>query len=159
MAKATEVDLTMIQGLLAEANSAPRQRKNLNFHDYAEHPCQRLLNAIVPGSYVRPHRHIHESKDEFMIIVTGRMGIVLFDEQGTVISKTRLEADGAVRAISIPAGVFHTCVALAPTVIFEAKAGPYLPHTPDEVASFAPAEGSPEAPQYLRRMEALLADA
>jgi cupin fold WbuC family metalloprotein len=157
MSKATEVDVAMIQGLLAEAKAVPRQRKNLNFHDYAGHPCQRLLNAMLPGSYVRPHRHTHENKDEFMIVVSGCMGIVLFDENGAVTLKTKLEEGGPVRAISIPAGVFHTCVALAPTVIFEAKAGPYLPNTADEVAQFAPAEGAPEAADFVRRMEVLLA--
>ena len=43
--------------------------------------------------------------------------------------------------------------------LFEAKGGPYAPHRPDELAAFAPAEGSTEAEDYLRKMEALLADA
>ena len=71
----------------------------------------------------------------------------------------KLDEHGAVRAVSIPIGVFHTAVALAPTVIFEAKGGPYAPHLPEELAPFAPAEGSPEAQPYLLKMEALLADA
>ena len=159
MKNALAVDTAMIDGLLAEAQSAARLRKNLNFHERAEHPCQRLLNAIVPGSYVRPHRHIDVNKDEFMIVVKGCMGVVLFDAQGTVTAKMKLEENGPVRAISIPAGVFHTCVALAPTVIFEAKGGPYTANLPAEIAEFAPAEGSPEAPRFLREMELLLADA
>jgi cupin fold WbuC family metalloprotein len=85
--------------------------------------------------------------------------VILYDAQGNVTGKMKLDEHGPVRAVSIPIGVFHTAVALAPTVIFEAKGGPYAPHLPDELAPFAPAEGSPEAPQYLLTMEALLADA
>lgn len=159
MNKVQAVDAALIDGLLAEAQAAPRLRKNLNFHDRATHPCQRLLNAIVPGSYVRPHRHLLENKEEFMIIVRGRLGVLLFDENGAITGKMKLEEGGPVRAVSIPTGVFHTAVALMPAVIFEAKGGPYAPHVPEELAPFAPAEGSPEAKEYLSRMEAWLADA
>lgn len=159
MNKVQAVDAALIDGLLAQAQGAPRLRKNLNFHERAEHPCQRLLNAIVPGSYVRPHRHILENKDEFMVIVRGCLGVLLFDDSGAVTGKMKLEEGGLVRAVSIPTGVFHTAVALMPTVIFEAKGGPYAPHLPEELAPFAPAEGSPEATVYLSQMEAWLADA
>ncbi len=94
-----------------------------------------------------------------MIVVKGCLGVILYDAQGVVTGKMKLEENGPVRAISIPTGVYHTAVALAPTVIFEAKGGPYAPHRPDELAAFAPAEGSAEAEDYLRKMEALLADA
>jgi cupin fold WbuC family metalloprotein len=153
------VDVAMIDDLLAQAKASPRQRKNLNFHERETHPCQRLLNAIVPGSYVRPHRHVLENKEEFMMIVRGCLGVILYDELGNVTGKMKLEENGPVRAVSIPIGVYHTAVALKPTVIFEAKGGPYAPHRPEELAPFAPAEGSPEAPQYLLQMEAVLADA
>lgn len=156
MSNIKAVDLPMIDDLLVQAHGAPRLRKNLNFHEYETHPCQRLLNAIVPGSYVRPHRHLSDNKEEFMMVVRGCLGVVFFDVHGNVTRKMKLEDDGPVRAVSIPTGVFHTAVALKPTVIFEAKAGPYLPHLPEEVAPFAPPEGSPEGQDYLRKMEALL---
>lgn len=148
----------MIDGLLAQAIAAPRQRKNLNFHDHESHPCQRLLNAIVPGSYVRPHRHLSENKEEFMMVVKGCLGVLLYDASGAVTGKMKLDENGPVRAVSIPTGVFHTAVALKPTVIFEAKGGPYAPHLPEELAAFAPAEGTPEAHDYLHEMERLLAE-
>ena len=159
MNKVQAVDTALIMDLLAQAQGAPRLRKNLNFHERGSHPCQRLLNAIVPGSYVRPHRHVLDNKEEFMVVMHGCLGVLLFDAQGVVTGKMKLEEGGAVRAVSIPTGVFHTAVALMPTVIFEAKGGPYAPHRPEELAPFAPAEGSPEAKEYLSQMEAWLADA
>ena len=159
MSKVQQVDSALIDDLLAQAHAAPRLRKNLNFHERESHPSQRLLNAIVPGSYVRPHRHLRENKEEFMIVVRGCLGVVLYDEQGAVTGKMKLDEGGPVRAVSIPTGVYHTAVALKPTVIFEAKGGPYAPHLPEELAPFAPAEDSPQAAHYLLQMEALLADA
>lgn len=159
MNKVQAVDTAMIDGLLAQAQASPRQRKNLNFHERETHPCQRLLNAILPGSYVRPHRHLLENKEEFMLVMRGCLGVILYDAHGQITGKMKLTENGPVRAISIPTGQYHTAVALAPTVIFEAKGGPYAPHAPDELAPFAPAEGSPESVEYLSKMEALLADA
>lgn len=158
MSSPQQVDNAQIDSLLAEAAALPRRRKNYNYHERADHPCQRLLNAILPGSYVRPHRHVHADKDEFMIVVRGCLGVVFFDASGAVTGKMKLEAAGPAYAVSIPAGAWHTAVALAPTVIFEAKGGPYTPLTAEELAPFAPAEGAVDSASYLRRLEALFAD-
>jgi hypothetical protein len=46
--------------------------------------------------------------------------------------------------------VFHSLVALEPgSIFFEAKAGPYQALEPAEKASWAPAEGDPDATDYL----------
>ena len=66
MNKIQPVDAALIEDLLTQAQGTSRLRKNLNFHDRSDHPCQRLLNAIVPGSYVRPHRHVLKNKEEFL---------------------------------------------------------------------------------------------
>jgi cupin fold WbuC family metalloprotein len=159
MSSLQQVDNAKIDSLLAEARAAPRGRKNYNYHERTDHPCQRLLNAILPGSYVRPHRHVHADKDEFMIVVRGCLGVVFYDASGAVTGTMKLEAGGPVFAVSIPVGMWHTAIALAPTVIFEAKGGPYTPLNAEELAPFAPAEGAADSPAYLRRMEALFADA
>jgi cupin fold WbuC family metalloprotein len=153
------VDAALLDALLAEAQAAPRLRKNRNFHDRAAHPCQRLLNAVLPGSYVRPHRHIQADKEEFLVILRGCLGLVFFDENGAITGSVKLEQGGAVSAVNIPTGVFHTAVALTPAVVFEAKGGPYAPHLPEEFAAFAPVEGSPQAGQYLQQLEAVFGDA
>ena len=107
------LDVAMIDGLLAQATAAPRLRKNLNFHERETHPCQRLLNAILPGSYVRPHRHVLDNKEEFMIIVRGCLGVILYDAQGNVTGKMKLDEMGAVRAVSYPPAFttprLHSC--------------------------------------------------
>jgi cupin fold WbuC family metalloprotein len=146
----------MLDEVAAEAAASPRRRKNRNFHGTNEDAAHRLLNALEPDSYVMPHRHLDPSKDETIVALRGRFGLVLFDEQGGVQTTAVLAADARDIGVDIPHGTFHTLVALAPgSVFFEAKAGPYVAITEAERATWAPAEGTPEARAYLERMRAL----
>jgi cupin fold WbuC family metalloprotein len=136
-------------GLLAEvsreASASPRRRKNRNFHEMEE-PAHRLLNALEPGTYIRPHRHLDPNKAETAIALSGAVGVIFFDDSGAILEARRISTSGSVRGVDTPAGVWHTFVALEPgTVFFEAKAGPFSPPGPDELASWAPAEGTPAA--------------
>jgi len=123
------------------ARASPRGRRNRNFHGANESACHRLLNAIEPGSYVAPHRHLDPAKDESIVILRGRLGCVFFDAAGRIERKCMLSPNDTV-GVDIPHGTWHSIVALEPgTVFFEAKAGPYLPLSADETAAWAPREG------------------
>lgn len=152
------VDRTLLDAVSAAARTAPRLRKNHNLHPSDLSACHRLLNAIEPGSYIRPHRHLSVEKDEAFVCLRGRLGVLTLDADGNVLATVLLSACGENVAVDIPHGVYHTAVSLeSGTIFFEAKAGPYLPLAPEEVAGFAPAEGSPEAAAYLERLTALFA--
>lgn len=150
------INRTLLDALALEAAKAPRRRKNRNFHVSDGARAHRLLNAMEPDSYVRPHRHLDAEKAETIIVLQGSFGLVLFDALGNVASFDRIAAGGPGFGMDIPCGTFHTLVALElGAVFFEAKAGPYLPLGDAETAVWAPAEGAPEAQAYLRRMQAL----
>jgi cupin fold WbuC family metalloprotein len=150
------VDRELLDAVSAAARTAPRLRKNHNLHQSDASACHRLLNAIEPGSYIRPHRHLDPEKDESFILLRGSLGVLTFDAQGKVTASVLLRAGGDRVAADIRHGVFHTALALETgTIFFEAKAGPYLPLAPGEKADFAPEEGSPEAASYLERLTAL----
>lgn len=152
------VDTNLLDQVTAQARTAPRLRKNHNLHKSDASCCHRLLNAIEPGSYIRPHRHLDVEKDETFVCLRGRLGVVTFDEKGEVQESVLLEACGEKLAADVPHGTYHTAVSLEPgTIFFEAKAGPYLPLLTDEKGEFAPEEGSPEASDYLARLTALFA--
>ncbi|GFO53106.1 hypothetical protein GMSM_01130 [Geomonas sp. Red276] len=151
------IEASTLDAVTEEARRSPRLRKNHNLHDSDLSACHRLFNAIEPTSYIRPHRHLDPDKDETFVLIRGKLGVVSFDEEGKVTGTVLLEPAGAVAA-DIPHGEFHGAVSLEPgTIFFEAKAGPYLPLSPDEVGSFAPAEGTPEAAGYLEGLRALFA--
>lgn len=144
---------TMLQALSAEAKTNPRLRKNLNFHTSNEAQCHRLLNALELGTYVQPHCHLSAEKDETLVVVSGKIGVLIFDAEGAVLQSLVLAAGSENFGIHIPVGCFHSMVALAPdSVFFEAKAGPYVAITERERASWAPAENDPAALTYLQQM-------
>ena len=158
MAAIRRIDAGMLDALAGEARALPRLRCNLNFHASDEHPGHRLLNAIEPQSYIPPHCHLDPTKDETLIALRGRIGLLVFDDRGEVIAREVLQPGGPVQGVDIPSGVIHSLVALEPaSVVFEAKAGPFLPRTPGELAAFAPAEGDPTACAYLEWMRAQFA--
>lgn len=151
------VDSPLLDRVSAEARTSPRLRKNFNFHPSLEDPCQRLLNAIEPGSYIRPHRHLAAGKDEAIVVLRGRLGVLEFDDAGRVTDRRVLDPARGSFAVDLPAGSWHTFVSLAPgTVFFEAKAGPYRPLGEGEGAPWAPAEGEDGVASLLARLESLL---
>jgi cupin fold WbuC family metalloprotein len=150
-------DQAMLSQLTDEAIGNPRRRKNLNIHPSDDFCAHRLFNAIEPGSYIRPHRHLAPAKDETFVIIRGALGVLMFDESGSISASAVLTPGGPAFAVDIPHGSFHGAVSLAPgTVFFEAKAGPYLPLADDEIALWAPAEGTPESAAYLAALTGLL---
>lgn len=154
------IDTDLLDAVSREAQASPRRRRNRNFHPADDFPAHRLLNAIEPDSYLAPHRHLDPCKDETMIVLRGRLGLVIFDDTGGVAQTAVLQADGACAGAScgvdIPHGTWHTLVALeSGTVFFEAKAGPYQPLAPAERATWAPAEGDAGAADYLEKLRAL----
>jgi len=152
----TVIDQALLAAVSAEAQQAPRRRRNRNFHPADDYPGHRLLNALEPDSYVMPHRHCDSLKDETILCLRGRLGIVIFDPSGQVDRSILLTPAGANVGVDIPHGVFHAVLALEPgTVLFEAKSGPYVPLTADEKAPWAPAEGEPGAADYLARLHRL----
>ena len=152
----TLIDRSLLDSLSVEAELAPRLRKHRNFHPGDTYPAHRLLVAIEPGSYVAPHRHLDPNKDETLLVVRGRLGVVIFGAENAVDRSIVLQAGGEAIGIDIPHGVFHTVVALeAGTVFFEAKAGPYVPIADTERAPWAPVEGAPAAVDYLAGLRML----
>ncbi|CAG4884886.1 Tryptophan synthase beta chain like [Georgfuchsia toluolica] len=150
------IDHKLLDEVSAEARNNLRRRKNRNFHTGDDAPANRLLNAIEPGSYIAPHRHLDPAKDETLVVLRGRFGVVLFDDAGNVAQAQVIEAGGAACGIDIPHGTWHSVLSLAPdSVFFEAKAGPYLPFASEEKASWAPAENDAGAKEYLYRLQQL----
>jgi cupin fold WbuC family metalloprotein len=140
----------------SEAQAAPRRRKNFNFHSADADASHRLLNAMEADSYIPPHCHQDASKDETIIALTGRFGVVFFDDKGNVTGTAILVPGGDAVGVNIPHGVFHSFVALETgSIFFESKAGPYKALETAEKASWAPAEGEPGATAYLDFLRAM----
>ncbi len=112
------VDKKAIQSLCLEARKSPRLRQNLNLHNSYEDVSQRLLNAMEPGSYIRPHRHLGDSKEECFIGIQGRVALIIFDDKGSITSRIPLGPAEDTVCVDVPIGVWHTVVALEPRSVF-----------------------------------------
>ena len=152
----TWIDTALLDHVSGVAAATPRGRKNFNFHRAETDASHRLLNAIEPGSYIQPHRHLDPAKDETLVVVSGRLGVVVFDEAGSVVETAVLVAGGERCGINLLHGTYHTVLALEPgTVFFESKAGPYRPLEIAEQAPGAPVEGAREVQPYLDALRKL----
>jgi cupin fold WbuC family metalloprotein len=150
------INAALLASVSRDAASRPRLRANFNFHPGDDFPAHRLLNAIEPGSWLPPHRHLDPAKDETIIVLAGALGAVIFDDGGVVVSSRRLDAGGDCCGVDIPHGTWHTVLALVPgTVLFEAKSGPYRPLSAEELAPWAPGEGAPEVAAYAESLRRL----
>jgi cupin fold WbuC family metalloprotein len=150
-------DAQYLNDLTDQARLSPRLRQHNNIHQSYKDVCQRLFNSIEPGSYIRPHRHIANPKDELLIAVRGVMALVTFDDKGDVINMMRFGAERHGEDLALGAEVtsstWHTVIALEPgCILLEIKAGPFDPNQPKDLAKWAPEEGSDLAQDYLNRL-------
>lgn len=156
MSEPTVIGAVLLDEVWRKARDTPRLRMNYNFHAREADSCNRLLNAIEPDSYIRPHRHLDPAKDETIIAVRGGFGVVFFDDKGGIAKALIIRAGGETMGVNIPHGLYHTLLSLdSGSVLFEAKAGPYVPLSRTEYAPWAPAEGDPAALAYLEKLRSL----
>lgn len=150
------VDAALLDRKAADAAANARLREMHLFHESDASPLHRMLNAVEPGSYIRPHRHLHPPKAECFVILRGRAGFIFFDDQGRATDEdlVLLDAHGGPFAVDIHPGVWHMLVSLSPgSVLFEIKPGPYDPLADKDFAPWAPAPDSSGAQAWLTEQE------
>ena len=76
------INEALLNETTGRAKQSPRLRMNYNFHEHLDDPVNRLLNALEPGTYLRPHRHLNPKKDEIFLLLRGRIAVFLFDNKG-----------------------------------------------------------------------------
>ena len=145
----------MLNGLFDQAQASPRLRQHKNIHTSYQEPCQRLFNAIEIGSYIRPHKHASDPRDEMLVAVRGQMALLSFDDEGDVVDVvhfgTEAFGDDLAVGVELSANTWHTVLALVPgCVLLEVKAGPFDPNQPKDLAPWAPEEGSVDAERYVQ---------
>ena len=143
------ISFRMMNDLISSAKRSPRLRRNYNFHE-PEDMIQRFLNAMTPGTYVRPHRHNAPPTTETFIVLRGRVAAVFFDDFGNITGYQDLGERCEGKGIDLKPGVWHSVICLDEAILFEVKQGPYRPETSKEFAEWAPPEGDARANDYLR---------
>ncbi len=139
---------SLLDELTARAAAAPRGRTHHNIHESPSDLVQRFFVVAQRSSYFRPHRHL--TKSELALVLRGRFHVLTFDEHGKVLARYSIGEGTANMAYETPRATWHTLTADTDGSAFlEIKEGPYDPTTAAEFASWAPAEGTPQAPEFL----------
>lgn len=128
--------------LLRQAAAGARRRSHILLHQDHQDQVQRLLIAIEPDSYVRPH--VHSEQWEMLVLLRGRLDLLIFSPRAELVQ--RLAMDVAAPVVQIPRGTFHGAVARSASVVMEVKPGPYRPN---EFAEWAPEEGGTATAAFL----------
>ena len=126
-----EIDNRLISDLLGQAAVSPRLRQNYDLRTSSEDGSQRMLNALLPGTVVPIHRH--PNSNESVILIRGKVDEILYDEDGNEIGRCHLDPTAGSFGCVFPAGAWHSVITLEPSVIYEAKDGPYAPLTEGDI--------------------------
>ena len=122
-----KITQAILDQLTEQAKASPRLRMNMDLRNSSEDQSQRMLNAIEPGSVLPIHRH--QKTSETVVCLRGRLVWEFYDELERVCTETvELTPNGAVVALNVPAGAWHTVRALeSGSCILEMKDGAYEP--------------------------------
>ena len=155
----TPLTLNMVADLLDLSHKSPRRRMIQKLHKSEDAGVHRMFNALQPATYVTPHRHLHPTKDETILVIAGSMLFIRFTDDGEIESQILLQPGTLNFGIDVAPHVYHTYIALkADTLIFEVKDGPYEHDTDKDFPDWAPREGTEEAEPYLIAMIKTLAE-
>ena len=141
-----------VHDVLTLANSSQRGRSLINL-GCSDEPVQRLVNGILPGSYIQPHVHNGNNPkwESFTLLYGGPVGIVTFMEDGRLAGVKSL-AEGGVRGpYVIEPNTYHSAIAIGPSGLLEMLDQPHDPETHKKMAPWAPSEDASQ-----REIEAYL---
>jgi len=131
------IDQELLDSVIKKAKESPRLRMNYNFHESLDDKCQRLLNAMEPGTVMPIHIH---KVAEMYIILQGRLLVKTYTSEGNLVTEEVIDPKEKKYGIQIPPDTWHSVEVLEKdTVIFEVKEGPFIPHDKGGVM----AQGSP----------------
>jgi cupin fold WbuC family metalloprotein len=151
-----KIDTEIIERILAKARESPRKRAIYSFSKPKDR-MQRMVNAALKDTYVRPHKHENPDKLEVWSILRGRLAVLTFNEKGDITEKVVLDSEGDIKAVEIPPRTWHSFVVLTnEAAIHEIIDSRYNAKTHKTLATWAPEEGTKEGVVYLEKIRKLM---
>lgn len=117
------LNIEVLRCLANLAQKRPEGRSRLCLHPSPDSLEQQMVIAIAQGA--QDPIHMHPTKRESLLRVSGEAEHVLYSPSGAEISRTRLGDDGC-QYVSTPVGVFHSLVVISDVFVFwELAIGPF----------------------------------
>lgn len=142
----------IIEETIAKAQTSPRKRAHYILHE-PEDPVQRMVNAVIPGSYIPPHKHENPDKIELFAILKGQVAALKFTSDGKIDKIHLLDENGPIKIVDVRPRIYHGFIALKPSALLEIIQGPYNPDTHKHWPDWSPREDDPKAAEFLHDLE------
>ncbi|MBQ0089656.1 MAG: WbuC family cupin fold metalloprotein [Prevotellaceae bacterium] len=130
-----KLDKQLFNEIAKHATESPRLRMNYDLRNDGNEQSQRMLNVLLPGTFVPIHRH--PATSETVVCLEGACIERYYDNEGNETEKFVLSAGSDLIGLQIPAGQFHSLEVPADwkgkAVIIEFKAGKFEPAKKEDV--------------------------
>jgi len=122
------IDNAQLEALYEKATQSVRLRSHLLMHDSHQDKVQRLLIALVKGSYVEPHYHELPHQWEMFIVMQGQLQVCLHGDDGEIVKQFIAGEDTGISVVEFSPGDIHSVECLSPrALMMEVKEGPFDP--------------------------------
>lgn len=122
------IDTEQLETLYEQAGQSVRLRSHLLMHSSHQDKVQRLLIALIKGSYVEPHYHELPHQWEMFIVMQGLLQVCLHGRDGKVIKKFVAGENTGISIVEFSPGDIHSVECLSPrALMMEVKEGPFDP--------------------------------
>ncbi|MBE4855467.1 WbuC family cupin fold metalloprotein [Enterobacter cloacae complex sp. P40RS] len=122
------IDKNQLETLYDQAGQSERLRSHLLLHESHQDKVQRLLIALVKGSYVDPHYHELPHQWEMFIVMQGQVQVCLYGKDGEIINKFVAGENTTINIVEFSPGDIHSVECLSPrALMMEVKEGPFDP--------------------------------
>lgn len=122
------IDTHQLEALYEQARHSARLRAHLLMHNSHQDKVQRLLIALIQGSYVDPHFHELPHQWEMFIVIQGQVQVCLYGKDGEIINQFVAGENTAINVVEFSPGDIHSVECLSPrALMMEVKEGPFDP--------------------------------
>ena len=122
------IDTHQLEALYEHAGKSARLRAHLLLHNSHREKVQRLLIALVQGSYVDPHFHELPHQWEMFVVMQGQVQVCLYGKDGEIINQFVAGENTAISVVEFSPGDIHSVECLSPrALMMEVKEGPFDP--------------------------------
>lgn len=122
------IDDKTIETVFSQAMNSERKRAHLLLHASHQEKVQRLLIAMVQGSYVDPHYHELPHQWELFVVLQGEVRVSLYDKNGQVVSVRDYGPAQTAAIMELEPGEIHSVECISDrALLLEVKEGPFDP--------------------------------
>lgn len=122
------IDDKTLESVFSQAEHSERKRAHLLLHASHQEKVQRLLIAMVQGSYVEPHYHELPHQWELFVVLQGEVRVSLYDKDGQVITVRDYGPTQTAAIMELEPGEIHSVECISErALLLEVKEGPFDP--------------------------------